>query len=69
MAQLPDLIAPGLTVLFCGINPGACAAERGHHFLGRGKRFRLRPGAVGRARGPKCGARPKVDRFVHRPCA
>jgi len=39
MAQLPDLIAPGLTVLFCGINPGACAAERGHHFLGRGNRF------------------------------
>ena len=39
MAQLPDLIAPGLKVLFCGINPGACAAERGHHFLGRGNRF------------------------------
>lgn len=39
MKKLPDLIAPGLRVLFCGINPGACAAERGHHFLGRGNRF------------------------------
>lgn len=39
MAQLPDLIASNLSVLFCGINPGACAAERGHHFLGRGNRF------------------------------
>ena len=38
-APLPDLIAHDLTVLFCGINPGAYAAERGHHFLGQGNRF------------------------------
>ncbi|WP_325394325.1 G/U mismatch-specific DNA glycosylase [Undibacterium sp.] len=37
--SLPDLLGPGLDVVFCGINPGVCAAERGHHFLGRGNRF------------------------------
>lgn len=36
---LPDLIRPGLKVLFCGINPGMLAAETGHHFAGRGNRF------------------------------
>ncbi|WP_233217356.1 G/U mismatch-specific DNA glycosylase [Trinickia dabaoshanensis] len=37
--HLPDLIAPGLSVLFCGINPGMRAASTGHHFSGRGNRF------------------------------
>lgn len=36
---LPDVIASGLTVLFCGINPGLSAAAAGHHFVGRGNRF------------------------------
>lgn len=36
---LPDLIAPRLAVLFCGINPGLLAAATGHHFAGRGNRF------------------------------
>ncbi len=36
---LPDLLGPGLDVIFCGINPGLAAAEGGHHFLGRGNRF------------------------------
>ncbi|WP_043283769.1 G/U mismatch-specific DNA glycosylase [Paraburkholderia oxyphila] len=36
---LPDIIAPGLSVLFCGINPGMRAASTGHHFAGRGNRF------------------------------
>lgn len=40
MAQgLPDILAPGLQVVFCGLNPGAEAAVAGHHFLGRGNRF------------------------------
>ena len=38
-AALPDIIAPELTVLFCGINPGLLAAETGHHFAGRSNRF------------------------------
>src|SRR4051794_2329455 len=36
---LPDLIAPGLKVLFCGINPGLYSAAVGHHFGRPGNRF------------------------------
>jgi TDG/mug DNA glycosylase family protein len=36
---LPDIVAPGLSVIFCGINPGLGAAAAGHHFVGRGNRF------------------------------
>ncbi len=36
---VPDLIAPGLRVLFCGINPGLYSAWAGHHFARPGNRF------------------------------
>ena len=36
---VPDLIAPGLRVLFCGINPGLYSAAIGHHFGRPGNRF------------------------------
>jgi double-stranded uracil-DNA glycosylase len=36
---LPDILEPGLSVVFCGINPGVCAASTGRHFAGRGNRF------------------------------
>jgi TDG/mug DNA glycosylase family protein len=36
---LPDILDHGLSVVFCGINPGIDAAAAGHHFLGRGNRF------------------------------
>lgn len=36
---VPDVIAPGLTVLFCGINPGLYSAYTGHHFARPGNRF------------------------------
>jgi double-stranded uracil-DNA glycosylase len=36
---LPDVIGPGLAVVFCGINPGARAAAAGHNFVGAGNRF------------------------------
>lgn len=36
---VPDLIAPGLRVLFCGINPGLYTAAVGHHFARPGNRF------------------------------
>src|ERR1700743_1926862 len=39
MQALRDVIAPGLSILFCGINPGLRAASTGHHFAGRGNRF------------------------------
>jgi double-stranded uracil-DNA glycosylase len=36
---VPDVIAPGLRVLFCGINPGLYSAAVGHHFARPGNRF------------------------------
>lgn len=36
---LPDVIAPGLGVLFVGINPGAYSTAVGHHFGRPGNRF------------------------------
>jgi double-stranded uracil-DNA glycosylase len=36
---IPDVIAPGLSVLFCGINPGLYSAATGHHFARPGNRF------------------------------
>jgi TDG/mug DNA glycosylase family protein len=37
--EVPDLIAPGLKVLFCGINPSLYSAAVGHHFARPGNRF------------------------------
>lgn len=36
---VPDVIAPDLKVLFCGINPGLYTAAVGHHFARPGNRF------------------------------
>lgn len=36
---IPDVIGPGLRVLFCGINPGLMSAVTGHHFARAGNRF------------------------------
>lgn len=37
--RLTDRIAPGVRVLFVGINPGVRSAETGHHFAGYSNRF------------------------------
>lgn len=37
--RVPDLVAPNLDVLFCGINPGLYSAAVGHHFAGPGNLF------------------------------
>jgi TDG/mug DNA glycosylase family protein len=37
--KVPDLIGQGLTVLFCGINPGLYSGATGHHFARPGNRF------------------------------
>ncbi|MDB5386692.1 MAG: mismatch-specific uracil-DNA glycosylase [Planctomycetaceae bacterium] len=37
--SLPDVIAPDLKVLFCGINPSLYSAAVGHHFARPGNRF------------------------------
>ncbi|QIP74841.1 G/U mismatch-specific DNA glycosylase [Streptomyces sp. VN1] len=36
---VPDVVADGLDVLFCGINPGLMTAVTGHHFARPGNRF------------------------------
>lgn len=36
---IKDVIAPGLRVLFCGINPGLYSGATGHHFARPGNRF------------------------------
>jgi len=36
---LPDIIAPGLLILFIGYNPGLRSAELGHHYAGKSNRF------------------------------
>jgi TDG/mug DNA glycosylase family protein len=36
---IPDVLAPGLRVLFSGINPGLYSAATGHHFARPGNRF------------------------------
>ena len=36
---VPDIIAPHLHVLFCGINPSLYSAAVGHHFARPGNRF------------------------------
>jgi TDG/mug DNA glycosylase family protein len=36
---VPDLIRPGLKILFCGINPGLYSGATRHHFARPGNRF------------------------------
>jgi TDG/mug DNA glycosylase family protein len=36
---LPDLLAPGLSLVFVGINPSVYAVERGHYFARPANRF------------------------------
>jgi TDG/mug DNA glycosylase family protein len=36
---IPDVVAPELRVLFCGINPGLMSAATGQHFARPGNRF------------------------------
>jgi TDG/mug DNA glycosylase family protein len=38
-STIDDVIAPGLKVLFCGINPSLYSAAVGHHFARPGNRF------------------------------
>ncbi len=37
--RLPDYLAPGLSILFVGINPGLRSSVVGHHFAGPSNRF------------------------------
>ncbi|XSG83478.1 MAG: mismatch-specific DNA-glycosylase [Methyloligella sp. ZOD6] len=37
--QLPDLLAPGLDIVFAGAQAGGCSAKAGAYFAGRGNQF------------------------------
>ncbi|WP_010692877.1 G/U mismatch-specific DNA glycosylase [Saccharopolyspora spinosa] len=37
--RIPDVLSPGLRVLFCGINPGLWSGATGFHFARPGNRF------------------------------
>ena len=37
--DVPDVVGPGLRVLFCGINPGTVSGRLGQHFARAGNRF------------------------------
>lgn len=37
--QLPDLLAPGLKLIFVGVQAGGCSAKAGAYFAGRGNQF------------------------------
>ncbi len=37
--RVPDVLAAGLDLVFCGINPGLWSAATGHHFARPGNRF------------------------------
>jgi TDG/mug DNA glycosylase family protein len=53
---LRDVIGPGLSVLFCGINPSLYSAAVGHHFARPGNRFwpaLFRGGFTDRLLGPE----------------
>jgi double-stranded uracil-DNA glycosylase len=39
MKPVPDVVGPGLQVLFCGINPSLRSGETGRHFARPGNRF------------------------------
>ncbi len=39
MLTLPDVVAPGLDVVFCAPAVGECAALRGHYYAGPGNAF------------------------------
>jgi TDG/mug DNA glycosylase family protein len=72
--RVPDLIGPGLRVLFCGINPSLYSAAVGHHFARPGNRFwpalhaggftprRLAPDEGGVLLAAGCGITNLVDR-------
>ena len=39
IGDVPDVVKPGLAVLFCGINPGTRSGQLGQHFARPGNRF------------------------------
>jgi len=62
--EVPDLLSPGLALLFVGINPGLWTAATETHFAHPGNRFYpalLRAGIIDRAIDPAAGMLPPID--------
>ena len=58
--SLPDILAPGLDLIFVGINPSIYSAERGHYFARPSNRFWVclnQSGLVPERLGPADGVR------------
>ena len=74
----PDVLAPGLDVVFCGINPASTAAAAGHNFSNGSNRFwttlhlagftdrRLEPHEEWRLLSYGCGITAVIDRPTQR---
>ena len=74
----PDILAPGLDVVFCGLNPASTAAAAGHNFASPSNRFwpvlhaagftdvRLAPAQEGRLLDYRCGITAVVSRPTRR---
>ena len=52
LRTLPDLLRPGLDLVFAGINPGSYSAARGHYYARRGNLFWWALGQSGLVEGP-----------------
>src|ERR1700759_5420119 len=73
-----DILAPGLDIVFCGMNPASTAAADGHNFSNRSNRFwsvlqlagftatRLRPEDERRLLDYGCGITAVVSRPTRR---
>jgi TDG/mug DNA glycosylase family protein len=67
-ATLPDLVGPGLRLLFVGINPGLWTAAAQAHFARRGNRFYpalFRAGITDRVIDASAGYRPEDLAHLH----
>ncbi|SCC67772.1 G/U mismatch-specific DNA glycosylase [Kosakonia oryziphila] len=72
--MINDILAPGLRVVFCGINPGKSSAHTGFHFAHPGNRFwkvihqagftdrQLRPEEESHLLDTRCGITMLVER-------
>ena len=64
MRTLPDLLRPGLEVVFVGINPGEASARAGHYYAHPGNAFWRELDASGLIEGGASTLTPRDDRTL-----